>query len=255
MYNLAMLYMLLADSPIVVAGLVIAIVGIVIAMVAAVAAISAARYAKAAPTKEDLDKVQEKTTATSELVSNVHAHLAAINEELKRVETCLSQTSERLETLHGHLEATNRRLDTEQVRDALLARVNKIPLRFMGEVEPGRDGQFTITTKDENVVLNRVDLYNESENKFGSAPCEVWKPPLQVLIRVDGATFMKWYEAGSFINGNHNQDRKLFFRVHMKLKDSGEEISRPMSVTAKTLMPQPVGQGMTPLKFRVFGEV
>ena len=245
----------LAYDPIALWGLVVAIAGIVVSMVAAVAAIYAAVYAKRAPAKEDLDQVQKDTAATSEHVASFHSHLLAMKEGLKRVEDSTAGASERLEGVYSHLEDTNRRLDTQRERDALMARVNGVSLRFSGDVEPGKDGQFTITIKDESAVLKRVELYNGSENKFGSAQCEDWKPPLQVLIRLGGATFMKWYEAGSLASANPTLDRILHLRVYMKLKGVGEEVYRPMTVTTRILMPQPVGQGMTPLKYRLYGEV
>jgi hypothetical protein len=245
----------LAYEPVALWGLAAAVVGVAISIVAAVAAIYAAVYARRAPTKEFLDEVQKNTASTAEQLANLHSHFAAMKEDMKRVEAKTADTSERLESVHSHLAAVNRRLETQQERDAVAARVNGVSLKFIGDVEPGKDGQFTITTKDDSVVLKRVELYNGSENKFGSAKCEDWNPPLQVLIRLDGATFMKWYEAGSLANGNPNLDRILHLRVYMKLKDIAEEVYRPMTVTTKIVMPQPAGQRMTALKYRLYGEV
>ncbi|MGA8669966.1 MAG: hypothetical protein WB679_08825 [Terracidiphilus sp.] len=61
-----MLLMLYDAAPIALWSLIVAIIGAVIALVAAVAAIYAAVYAKAAPTKEDLRRVEEHTAATSD---------------------------------------------------------------------------------------------------------------------------------------------------------------------------------------------
>lgn len=61
-----MLMLLYEADPIAVWSLIVAIIGAVIALVAAVAAISAAVYAKAAPTKEDLKRVEEHAAATSD---------------------------------------------------------------------------------------------------------------------------------------------------------------------------------------------
>lgn len=282
-----MLCLLPPDFPIGLWSLIAASVSGVLALVAAIAAISAAKHARAAvstaaATKEDLARVEQNITSVTGHLEKVHgrldslsqdvkqvegrtgktaghledfrSHLAAMQEDLKRVENSIAATAGHLENVHTDFAAMNRRLDTQQIRDAVRARVNGIPLRFMGEVEPGRDGQFTITTKDEGVVLNRVDLYSESGNKFGSSECEPWNPPTQMLVRLNALAFMKWYEAGSLV-GNLNLDRSLYLRVYMRVTGIEEEVSRSMTVTAKTMMPQPAGQGMTTLKYRLHGEV
>jgi hypothetical protein len=233
-----MLALCLADGPIVPWSLIVAIIGVAISIVAAISALYAAVYARGTPTKEDLDRVQTNTASTSEHLANLHSHLAVMKEEVNRVERIAAGISERLENVDSHFAAINRRLDTQQERDALMARVNGVSLTFKGDVEPGKDGQFTITIKDESIALKKVELYNGSENKFGSARCEDWNPPLQVLIRLDGATFMKWYEAGSLTSGNPNLDRILHLRVYMKLKGVVEEVYRSMTVTTKIVMPQ-----------------
>ncbi|HWE87810.1 MAG TPA: hypothetical protein VG267_22900 [Terracidiphilus sp.] len=250
-----MLALFLADGPIALWTLIVTMIGVAISIVAAISALYAALYARRTPTKEDLDRVRTNAASTSEDLANLHSQLAVMKEDVNRVERIAAGISERLENVDSHFAAMNRRLDTQQERDALMARVNGVSLKFKGDVEPGKDGQFTIAIQDENVVLKKVELYNGSENKFGSALCEDWNPPLQMLVRLDGATFMKWYEAGSLTSDNPNLDRILHLRVYMKLKGVAEEVCRSMTVTTKILMPQQVVQGMTPLKYRLYGEV
>lgn len=57
--------LLLETDPIAVAGLVVAVIGVIVGVVAAVAAIYAAVYAKAAPTKEDLARVEQNTAEST----------------------------------------------------------------------------------------------------------------------------------------------------------------------------------------------
>lgn len=63
-----MAFILMDADPIAYWGLIVAIISGVIALVAAVAAIYAAVYAKAAPTKEDLARVEKHVASTSALM-------------------------------------------------------------------------------------------------------------------------------------------------------------------------------------------
>ena len=223
-------------DPIAVWGLVVAIIGIFVGLVAAIAAIYAAVYAKAAPTKGDLARVEQNTATTSVQLGNVHSHLAKMNQDLKRVEENTAETSGHLENVHTHLATMNKRMDTQHERDTLIARANRVSLRIRGSADQSKGILFSVTTQDPNVLLNRVDLYNESGNKFGSAECRTTENPLQVLVSLEEQAFNNWLAAGSMIN-NSAFDRSLYLRVYMKFKGVAEEVYRPMTVISSTEIP------------------
>lgn len=174
--------------------------------------------------------------------------------DLAEMEKNMAESSERLAGVHSHLATMNERIDTQEERDALNARINQVRMKVMGDAEQSKDVRFSITKQDVNVVLNRVDLYSEWRNKFGTALCEELSPPNQVLVNLDRETFMRWYDSGSLI-GNLNQDRNLHLRVYFTFKGRKEEVYRPMTILTKVVPPSMVGQTMTPLIYRLFGEV
>src|ERR1035441_3328474 len=86
-----MAYMLFEIDPIAKWSLVAGVVGAAAAIIGAVAAIFAAVYAKAAPTKGDLARVEQNTAITSGHLENVHRSLktqeerGALNDRAQRV--------------------------------------------------------------------------------------------------------------------------------------------------------------------------
>jgi hypothetical protein len=92
--------------------------------------------------------------------------------------------------------------------------------------------QFSITTRDATVVLSRIDLYNESGNKFGSAECKQTKSPLQVFVSLDAQTFHEWVNAGTVNPGRADNGRTLYLWVYLTFKGSGEEVYRTMTLPA-----------------------
>jgi hypothetical protein len=233
---------------------ILVLVGTVAACIAAAAAIWFGRIALVKKDLDDLEgntaatsshlsnvdirltRVEENTAATAVQLSSVRTHLATMNQDLKRVEENTAEMSNHLENVHSHVATMNERMDTQHERDALIARANRVPLRICGSADQGKGIVFSVTTQDANVLLSRVDLYNESGNKFGSAECQMTENPLQVFVSLNAQECNKWLAAGSMIN-NSDFDRIVYLRVYMKFKGVAEEIYRPMTAIGSIEIP------------------
>jgi hypothetical protein len=180
-------------------GLIVAIISAVIALVAAVAAIYAAVYAKAAPTRDDLIRVEQNTAATSKRLATVHDHLAAMTQDLKRVEGHTAEASGHLENVHSEISRLNQRMDKEPGREALRSLATRVRARILGSIErEAPTAIFTVGTEAGDVKFTRVDLVSKNRSLVQVVPCEMKSYPnmQQATVEMDGATFKRWLMPG-----------------------------------------------------------
>lgn len=164
--------LLMVYDPVAVWGLVVAIIGVIVGTVAAVAAIYAAVYAKAAPTREDLARVEQNTGTTTGHLENVHSEIMRLNE----------------------------RMDKEPEREALRSLAMRVMPRIVGAIErEAPTAIFTLSTDDANVTFTRVYLVSENRSLVDSVQCEMKSYPTmqQAIVKVDGAKFKEWLAAGT----------------------------------------------------------
>lgn len=190
-------YLLLAYDPIAVSGLVVAIIGVAVGIVAAVAAIYAAMYAKAAPTKEDLARVE----ANTEHLEEVRAGIASMNARLKKQE------------------------DVEQLQK----RANRVSMAAMGNQSGTVPFDLMLSLrepKEPNLSLTHVELHNEQGNSFGSFPCATNGNQTLYRAAIPMDTMGSWFHAGT--PDQLVQRRRLKLKVCMSM--NGAEVSRDMAV-------------------------
>jgi|ERR1017187_9048671 septal ring factor EnvC (AmiA/AmiB activator) len=135
----------------------VAIASLILTAIGAVAACIAAYFSWKAPSKRDLARVEQNTALTSGHLENVHSDLASMNEDLKRVEGNTAETSEYLENVH-------RSLKTQEERDALNNKAQRVSMTASGWTEVTSPMQMTVVLTDPDIVLTRVGLYNEVGN-------------------------------------------------------------------------------------------
>lgn len=177
-------------DPIAVGGLVVGAIGAVAAVIGAVAAIYAARYAKASPTKEDLQRVEANTAETAKHIDAVRDHL----EEQNRRELLESQAEQLSISVSAH------NICTEQLKLFLIL-------------------------KDHRVTLLRVDLLNNSNMLSGTFDCEMAES-LVFTAMVDSDSARSWFGSGDHTE-NFNLVR-LQIRAFFKI--DGPELIRTFSV-------------------------
>ena len=205
-YNPFMLALLIEVDPIALWGLIVGIVSAVIALVAAVAGILAAKYAKAAPTTEDLARVEGNTAHLEE----VRASIASVDSRLRKQED-----AERLK----------RRANRVSI-DARGYQSGTAPLDLQLFVKPPQESDFSVTD---------LELCNEHGNLFGSFPCSRMGNPdgLNFCAAIPMENMGEWFRGGTpdpRLNG-----RRLKLRVWMSM--GGGEVFRDMGVIV--MQPEP----------------
>jgi hypothetical protein len=199
-----MLLMLLFEAdPIAVGGLVVGIVAAVAAIVGAIAAIYAAVYAKAAPTKDDLARVETNT-----------AHLEEVRSKLERMDS---------------------RFNSQQELEILKAKAQRIHISVEGSNDASSAPlAVTLTLKEPSVVLTRVELYNEVGNSFGGADC-VPNDEVRYIATLDSQTFRTWMNGGTMQSVSKV---RCILRVHMLFDEKEPEVFREMSINLSNVMKQ-----------------
>lgn len=185
--------MLLLDTdPVALWSLIVAIISGFIALVAAVAAIYAAAYAKEAPTKKDLAEVAENTSHLEEMKANI------------------SRMDDRLHKQHEH--------------DAIVSQAQRVSITVQGMGDGGAPLPLDLLIRDHDVVLLRLEFYNEVGVLLGSADC-VQIQPLAYKTVVDGSLVERWFGAG---RSDGFGRRLLGIRAYMSLR--GQEVYRHFPV-------------------------
>jgi hypothetical protein len=157
-------------------------------------------FAKAAPTKEDLARVEQNTAQ----IEDVRATIASVDSRLKKQE------------------------DTE----ALRIRASRVSITVMGNQAgnaPYPLELFIKQTEEKNVSLTHLELYNEHGNAFGSFPCTHTGHPdgLHFQANIPLATMADWYRSGTPVQTVNRMRLKL--KVWMTM--NGIEVPRDMAVT------------------------
>jgi len=194
-----MLALLVDADPIAVWGLIVGIISALIALVAAIAAIYAAVYAKAAPTKDDLARVEENT-----------AHLEDVRERIGSVDSRLKKQEE-----------------AEQLR----LRAKRISITARGNTTGNAPFELQLSiagVNDANFSATHVELYNERDNSFGSFPCSRTDNPnvLDFNAAIPMQAMGTWFHSGTPDQTLHRMRLKL--RVSLSAGDF--EVSRDMAV-------------------------
>jgi hypothetical protein len=179
---------------------IIAIIGVVIAVVAAVAAIYAAVYAKAAPTRDDLARVEENTAHLEE----VKASIVSLNDRMLR----------------------------QQKHDALISRANHVPVTVSGGSPIRRPLRLFLQTADQSVFFSRVELFNEHLNKFGFGECKRNDPGEGFVTILDGDVVENWKNRSTRTEAWTTTRGVL--RLYMRFEGSEEEIYREIAVSLIT---------------------
>ena len=180
--------MLFVADPIAVWGLVIGVVAAVAAIIAAVAAIWTLVYAKEAPTKEDLKRVEEHTAATSH-----------------------------------QLESQNERSIRSDKLKALAYKTNRVSIVARGIADSGQPLTIYLTTNDPTVIFSRVELLNNMGSYYGKAECRRTTNSLEFSFALEPDAVTHWLSGSTPIG----EDRYLYIKVYMLFEDVelGSEVS------------------------------
>jgi hypothetical protein len=164
----------------------IAVAGLIAGSIGALAAVAAAWFAWKAPTKKDLERVENNTAETSQRLERVRSHIASVDE--------------RLAEQHSY--------------DLLVSRAQRVALAVNGEDRTGVPLRFALRLKDTAVLLTHVELFNEVGTNFGSADCTLTEPPI-FSATLDPNTTERWYGGGTVDQMIGRM--RLRLRVHMQI--------------------------------------
>lgn len=167
---------------------------------ACIAAIAAIYYGRKSLTKKDLAQVEQNT----EHLEEVRTSIASVDTRLKKQEDI----------------------------DQLQIQANRVSITAMGNQSgnvPFEMQLFVKDSKEPNLILAHVELYNERGNSFGSFPCSRMGNPngLNFHVNIPMTTMGDWFRAGTPVQTGNRMRLKL--RVWMSI--NGNEVSREMAVT------------------------
>ncbi len=191
-----MLMLLYEADPIAMWSLVAGVVAAVAAIVAAVAAIFAAVYAKAAPSKDDLKRVEEHAAATSTHLEKVHTNIARMDE----------------------------RLHKQYENNSLISQAERMSITVHGMGTAGESLPIDLVINDPDTALLRLELYDTVGTLFGSVECTRVEP-LAYNAVLDAPLALRWFNAGAADTSNK---RLLSIRAYMSLP--GQEVWRHFPV-------------------------
>jgi hypothetical protein len=186
----------------------IAIAGLVIGTVSAVAAIFAAWFAWKAPTKSDLQRVEENTAETSERLDKVRTHIARVDE----------------------------RLHDQHSRDLLIAEAQRVAIAVSGSNEFSDPLKLSFKIKDPKVVLTYIEMLNDVGTLFGSADCEPTED-LSFTAILDNSAVQRWFSSGKPDQAFNR--RSLRVRAHMHIAERVVYRDVPISLISGTRPGQP----------------
>jgi hypothetical protein len=164
------------------------------AIVAAVAAIWTLIYAKDAPTKEDLKRVEEHTAATSH-----------------------------------HLESLNERSSSEDEYGALYSRAGRVPITVRGTADSGQPLTIYLRTNDPTVRFSRVELLNDMGSYYGKAECSKTTNSMEFSFTLEPDAVTHWLSGSTPIGS----DIHLTIKVYMFFEGVEPELYRRVYVESK----------------------
>lgn len=188
-------------DPIAVWSLLVAIVAVLVAIPAAIAAALALKYAKAAPTANDLARVEGNTAATSEHLEEVKANVARVVSRLKQ----------------------------QREIQELRLRASRVSITARGNQAGNAPYKVNLSLKDPSASLTHVELFNENGNAFGSFPCSKADNPsgLEYVAVIPITNMGEWFRGGTPVQALTRMRLKL--TVWMSIDDD-VEVSRDMAV-------------------------
>jgi hypothetical protein len=190
--------MLALDAdPVAIWSLVVAVIAAVAAIIAAAAAIWTLVYAKEAPTKDDLARVEQNT-----------AHL---------------------EEVRSKIASMDKRQRSQQELESLYGKARRLSILVSGQDDIPQPLRVNLTIKDSTALLSRVELFNEVGSVFGSVDC-VRNPDAELAFRavIEFQTVSRWKAAGTMVQA-YNRVR-LNLRVYMFFEGHEVEVFRDMAV-------------------------
>ena len=175
---------------------VLVLAGTCAAIVAAIAAIWTLIYAREAPTKEDLQRVEDNTATTASHVERVRSHMAKVDARQQE----------------QHQE--------ELTREA----ARHISIYVKGEYGNAGPMMLRFTIQNPTVVLLNVQLKNELGATFGQADC------VQLGLQEFTADFnvldiQKWYESATTTDMQGRRVLMIRARLRFGQKDADRNIS------------------------------
>jgi hypothetical protein len=172
----------------------------------------AAIFAALAPTRKDLQRVEQNTAASSIELKEVRKHISSVDEQLRE---------QRADEEHA---ATARRLS----------------IAVRGDQDYGEPLRIALTLKEPDVTLTYIELLNESGALFGSSPC-VQESPRIFIASLEQEVARRWFNGGS-VEGNVDYKR-LVIRAALLLED--RPAHREFVVYLNNVLQQmPNGSGM-----------
>lgn len=162
------------------------LVGTCAAIIAALAASKALSYAKDAPTKDDLARVEQNTAETAGHIEKVRSHIARVDERQAQ------------------------QYDTELLRET----ARHISIHVKGAY--GNAGPMTLyfAAEDPNVILLSAQLRNESGSIFGQAPDCILDTQKHFKADYPFDDIRRWYDSATKIDMRGR--RVLTIRAHLK---------------------------------------
>lgn len=194
------------DHSIALWGLWVAVVAAVAAIIAAVAAIWTLVYAKDAPTKDDLAKVEKNTGHLEEVRSGI----ASVDTRLKK-----QDEADQLKKIANRVSIAARGYQS-----------GNVPLPLELNVKESQAPGFNI---------NHLELYNERDLPFGSFPCTriEGRPNLDYRASIPMKTIGDWFRSGTPDEMVHRR------RVKIKVWMSMNGVEVPRDVTVIVIQTQP----------------
>jgi|ERR1035438_4304938 hypothetical protein len=218
--------LLLETDSIAVAALIVAVIGVLIAVPAAWGAVRAIKYAKAAPTADDLARVEGNTRRTSE-------HLEGVKEEVALTKQHTASTSQHLEEMKSNIARIDKLQHRQRDIQELHQRARQVHIRVLGNQTGNTAYRLEFTLKDPTSIL-RVELFNEQDNLFGSCNCAETDNPrgLNYFTLIPLRNTTDWFNGGVPVE-MYNR-RRLKLRVWIMMDD--EEVYRDMAVIITDIM-------------------
>jgi hypothetical protein len=129
----------------------------------------------------------------------------------------------------AHLEEVKSSLKRIDKRDALDALAQQVSINVSGQADIPNPLTISFTLTNPSVTVERIQLFNEHGNVFGSADCKKANE-LVYTATLDHPTVYQWFQGGTPVETTNRQ--RLSIRVWMLLY--GESTSRQFAVALTT---------------------
>jgi hypothetical protein len=190
--------------------------------ITAVLAAGALYYAKKAPEKKDLERVETNTANTTQRLEQMHTELADNT----------AKTNERLDKMQTHLAQMRELAHLQSTREELMARAQRVSITATSGMLPiNHPAEITLTLKVSDVAPSRVELY-EADTPFGSFQCREIRDKCWSAI-IQPRQFQQWYASGKPVD--HMDRRRVKLRVYMFFEGQEErEVHRDFAVQIRS---------------------